>query len=274
MYNCLLIKYKNCYQLRRYDFPIKEGDDLSAGDNFDKVSDEIENAFQENDSFLGFSSRSDYVSLNRSKQKIYYYSRSVDWSGGFFITLTFNPELVNSYSYKDCLKKVRIFLDSIKRYDCSIKYLFVPELHKSGRYHFHGLITKCNFIDDDIISYSGHNIGSDKIYNFNKFWTYGFSTLSKIKESKAVEKYIAKYTTKELLIKTKYQHRYLVSKNIDNAAILKIDYPYSNLLQQLYENDLVEYCNSDGNYNRVIFMEVKKSEKVLQILKDYVIKEL
>lgn len=271
MYNCVLIKYKNGFQIRRYDFPIKEGDDISNNDSFDNLSEEEENAFQENNFSVESSVHSDYVSLNRSKQKIYYYSRSCDWSGGFFVTLTFNPDIINSFSYKDCLKCVRIFLDSLKRYDCTVKYLFVPELHKSGRYHFHGLITKCNLINDNIIKYSGHNIGSDKIYNFCKFWQYGFSTVSMIKESKAVEKYIAKYTTKDLLVKTKYQHRYLVSKNIECADILKIDYPFDNILQLLYSEDLVDHCNTDGNYNRVTFIEVKNSEKVLHLFNEYVI---
>lgn len=222
---------------------------------------EEENALLENVSSSDSSDRSDYISLNRSKQKIYYYSRSVDWTNGFFITLTFDPKKVDSFKYNDCRKKVRIFLDSLKRYDDSIKYLFVPEFHKSGRYHFHGLITSCSLIKDGVIKYSGHKINNDMIYNFCKFWDYGFSTVSRIKESKAVEKYIAKYTTKDLLNKTKYQRRYIVSKNINKASIYRINYPYTDLLEKLYSEDLVDYCNTDGNYNRVTFIEVKILKK-------------
>lgn len=275
MYNCVLIKYENGYQIRRYDFPVKEGEDLQKNDSFDNLISEEETALAENfDSFCGVSSRSDYVSLNRSKQKIFYYSRSVDWSGGYFVTLTFNPEIINSFDYRECQKKIRIFLDSLKRYDSSVKYLFVPELHKSGRFHFHGLITKCNLINDEIIKYSGVKIKNDKIYNFSKFWDYGFSTVSMIKESKAVEKYIAKYTTKELLNSTKYQHRYYVSKNINGATIYKIDYPFTDILEKLYSMGVVDFCNTDGNYNRVTFIETKNSKELLTFLNPYVIKKM
>lgn len=149
----------------------------------------------------------------------------------------------------------------------------MPELHpSSGRFHFHGLITKTNFIRDDVVSDSGHYILGDKIYNFTKFWKYGFSTLSKIKNSAAVEKYIAKYTTKELLNNTKYQHRYFVSQNISQAIILKYDYPFDDIIQRLYEHDLIQYLNTDGNYNRVTFAECKPDDVILDLLKDFKIK--
>lgn len=84
MYNLVLIKYKNSYQIRRYNFPVKLKEDLPFNDTnnyFELLEEEVNLAYEEN--FCGFDSRSDYVSVNHSKQMIYYYSRSVDWSDGF-----------------------------------------------------------------------------------------------------------------------------------------------------------------------------------------------
>lgn len=276
MYNAQLFKYKNSFQLRLYDFPIIENEKLDnasklkTDDVFDLAENEVDIAFQvQTENKYCFDGRSHYISINHSIQKIFYYSRSVDWSGGWFVTLTFSPDLVDSFDYKSCVKALRSFLDNIKKFDNTIKYLFVPEKHKSGRFHFHGLISKTDFLQNGVVKYSGKNIGLDKIYNFCRFWKFGFSTLSQIKSSEACEKYITKYTTKELLNDTKFQHRYFVSQNIVGAEILKFNVDSERLFKKLFSEDLVTFCNSDGKYNRVKFLELKPENDVLHLLDFY-----
>lgn len=273
MYNCQLFKYQNSWQLRIYDFPIVENEKLDknsqifTNDQFDLAEHETDLSFlHDPDNKYCFDGRSQYISLNHSINKIFYYSRSVDWSDGWFVTLTFNPDQVDSFDYRSCVDCLRKFLDSLKRYDNTIKYLFVPEKHKSGRFHFHGLLSSVDFIRDDVVVFSGHCFGFDRIYNFRRFWKFGFSTLSKIKSSAAVQRYITKYTTKELLNDTKYQHRYFVSQNIEGAEIKKFNVNGDELFRNLVSSDLVSFINTDGNYNRVKYIELKNSEKVLQYI--------
>lgn len=272
MYNVVLYKYQNSFQLRIYQFPISElqkEEKKSLADNYDVVEKEIDNSFIiDPDNPYVFDNRSHYVSVNHSKNKIFYYSRSVDWTGGWFVTLTIDPNKYNRNDYKSCVGYLRYFLDNLRRYDKSIKYLFVPELHKNGGFHFHGLISSCDLEKDDIVEYSGHMIKGDRIYNLIKFWKYGFSTLSKIKNSLAVEKYITKYTTKELLQDTKYQHRYFVSQNIEGAEIVKYNLPNRDLLSQLISEDLVTFTNTDGTYNRVTYLECKNDPRIFEIIKN------
>ena len=111
-YNTLLVKYKNSWQLRTYQFTIKsdidneldcfdvfptQSDNLKKSTNFEKTEDEIDQAFSLVDEKYHFDNKSCYVSVNRSKNKIFYYSRSNDWENGYFCTLTFDQKKYNAY---------------------------------------------------------------------------------------------------------------------------------------------------------------------------------
>lgn len=165
--------------------------------------------------------RSFKVSKTRSKNKIYDYSRSNDWE--WFVTITFDPKKVDSFNYDDCTKKLSKWLNNIRsRYCSNMKYFFVPEIHKSGRYHFHGLLSDCDGLE---FNDSGHvtkaterSPGGEPIYNIGRY-RYGFTTATKVKDSYRVSKYIAKYVTKELSALTKGKKRYWASRNCNVPEI-------------------------------------------------------
>lgn len=275
IYNTLLVKYKNSWQLRSYQFPIKSDKDneLDKYDVFENKGDfestekEIDSAFALSDSDYHFEGHSAYVSVNRSKNKIFYYARSNDWSDGYFLTLTLDPEQVDSKDYKSSVECVKKFLNYLRSYDSSIYALIVPERHQSGAFHFHGLL---HGDIKDLIKYSGHTIHGSMIYNFVKGWKYGFSNVTKVQNTLAVEKYICKYTTKELLNDTIYQHRYF-TLNLKEAEMLKLNlYEHEELYKELLYNGLVHYCNTDGLYNRCTYTEIKNSPDVLKIISKYI----
>lgn len=272
MYNVLLYKYQNSYQIRSYQFGIRENQKKSEGSSFDDIEDEIDKAFSETDDKYHFEGHSAYVSINRSKNKIFYYSRSNDWSNGYFVTLTFDQKRYDAYDFSVCSKLIRKFTRLLREYDSNCYGLFVPELHpSSGRYHFHGLIGGIDLEKEGFIVDSGHKINGDKIYNFVKGWKNGFSTVSKIKSSLAVEKYIAKYTTKDLLNNTKYQHRYFTF-NLHESEIVKYNIPKDDeFIQELYKTGKVLFGNTDGLYNRVTYLEVEKSDEIENLIRSYVV---
>lgn len=271
MYNVLLYKYQNSYQLRVYQFGVQEG--KKNKNDFDSVEDEIDEAFSQFDDKYHLQGRSAYVSVNRSKNKIFYYSRSNDWSNGYFVTLTIDPKRYDSYDYKVASELIRRFTRYLRRYDKNIYGLFVPELHpSSGRFHFHGLIAGLDLVKEGFLVDSHHKDHGQIIYNFQKGWTYGFSTVTCVRSSLAVEKYIAKYTTKELLNNTKYQHRYFTF-NLKESEIIKYNiYKDDDLIRDLYGSGQVLFGNTDGLYNRVTYLEISKSEECEEILKRYLLK--
>ena len=102
-------------------------------------------------SFKG--SKKDYRSrsVRRAKQTIYEIARNGQWD--WFVTLTLSPDQVNRYDYGECSKKVSKWLNNLRRTCQDMKYLVVPELHKDGAYHFHGLFAN---IEGAKIKESGH----------------------------------------------------------------------------------------------------------------------
>lgn len=146
----------------------------------------------------GSVSRSDSssVSISRTVQECYDLAKSNLWD--WFVTLTFNTEFVNSFDYAACCSAMSKFTRILR--DRGVQYLFVPELHKSGRFHFHGLVS--GFLDvvpatdpytcDLLFDNSGRQVYNIDIYK------YGFSTATMIDNSGAASNYLMKYLGKEL----------------------------------------------------------------------------
>ena len=134
-------------------------------------------------------SRSD--SVKRSKERIFDIALLNDWD--YFITVTFDPEKVDSLDPKAVIKKLNNWLRNAV-YRKGLKYVLVPEYHQSGRIHLHGLICgDFNYINSEHKT----NRGQD-ILNISD-WTYGFSTAIALDDNKtATAKYMTKYITKDL----------------------------------------------------------------------------
>lgn len=154
--------------------------------------------------------RSVIVSQNRAKNKIYDYARCNDFD--YFVTITFNPDKVDSFNYDECTQKLSKWLNNIRsRYAPDLKYLFVPELHKSGRYHFHGLIANIGSIQ---MIDSGKRSNGQIVYNIGNY-NYGFTTATRIVDKHRTSTYIGKYITKELSGHIKGKKHYWVSRNLN-----------------------------------------------------------
>ncbi|MCR1868961.1 rolling circle replication-associated protein [Longicatena caecimuris] len=142
--------------------------------------------------------------IAKTRNKIFDIARSNDFN--YFVTLTFNSECCDRYSFSACSSKVRKYLNnfrSLHKDTCpNFKYLLVHEQHKDGAYHYHGLIY---LEDDSLLTYD--NVRSNQykrryhkdlpIYNWSN-WHNGFSTVSKIQDQAACRSYILKYISKNI----------------------------------------------------------------------------
>lgn len=159
-------------------------------------------------------------SVSRAKSKLYDYSRANDWTGGLFVTLTFNPDKVDSYSYDESTKKLSKWLNNVKmRTAKELGYVIVAEPHESGRWHFHGIMKDWEGItlkDSKRKDKKGRTI-----YNIDDYGL-GFTTATKIENSKAVTRYITKYITKEQYQKTKGKKKYWSSKNLKEPQVREL----------------------------------------------------
>lgn len=168
---------------------------------------------KDNDSFL-----KRLENNNRAKNNVYDIARANKWD--WFLTLTFDPGKVNRYDYSECLKKLQKRFDNIRTKYCpNMRYLLVPELHKDGGVHFHGLIANCDLVHftPAINPHTGHQIVQKglEIYNWN-LYTLGFCTATPVQDTKRVSNYITKYITKSQIDLMKGKRRFLQVK-IANA---------------------------------------------------------
>ena len=263
-YNVRVYNYANGQQIRIYNtvyncddkndvFGKKEQkrkEEIMQGGTSEEIWENIEyyekylDELPEDEEIYCRKERSLQVSKSRAIQKIYEITRSNEWE--YFITLTFNPEKVDSLNYDEVVKKLSIWLNNIKkRYAPDLRYIIVPELHKSGRYHFHGL-----FADIGIMQLvdSGKRLPDEEIiYNIGNY-DLGFTTATKIKDKSRVCSYITKYISKDLCAVTNGKKRYWHSRNLNKVQILEyIMTPeeIKTMLEDLSEN--ITYCKTSGS---------------------------
>lgn len=151
-----------------------------------------------------------YSSLNRTRSALYMYARQCNWE--YFITLTYSPDMIeNRYDFSLCMKKCSRWIRNCQnRKAKELLYLLVPEQHKDGAWHIHGLLcntTGLTFTD------SGKRYDGKIVYNLDD-WKLGFSTATKVTDIYKVSNYITKYITKDLCAVTPGKQRYFVSKSI------------------------------------------------------------
>lgn len=246
MYNIELVYYNSSIHVKFYKNDILNKDDKIAEFGIDEVekkyNDKIIECKQiDFDDFLSDEeykkSESQRVSFTRTKNSIYHIARSASWD--WFLTLTLSPDVVDRYNLDECSKKLRKHLNNIKVRKCpDMYYLIVPEQHKDGAWHFHGLIGGCNDLN---FADSGILCDDKSIYNWLDY-KLGFTTATRVQDTARVSSYICKYITKDLCGITVGRQRYFVSKNCPRAEV------YVSSLNWRYKQKLFEWLCENSNY--------------------------
>lgn len=200
-YNTIFKRYpcSDLVQIKTYSWAIEEGQERNV--RYDESSNEKRNRALD----------SQRNSMRRTKNAVYDIARANEDRWELFVTLTFNPEKVNSFDYDITCRKLSNYLHRLRKNNPDLVYLGVPEQHKSGRYHFHFLMGNCENLK---LVDSGHKTRKGQvIYNVGSY-RLGFSTATRIENTQRVCSYITKYLTKELCTFTKNKKRYWCSKNV------------------------------------------------------------
>lgn len=112
----------------------------------------------------------------------------------WFFTGTFRNQ---GHDYVESKEEVQRFLKRLRYYadqkvaagkcqpqDAWVRYLMLPELHKSGAIHYHGII---------------HHGGSITERMVRKAWQAGFCWPSEVRQAEATAHYVTKYCTKDMV---------------------------------------------------------------------------
>ncbi len=128
--------------------------------------------------------------MHASRNKLY----DIAYMNNFqlFVTLTFDKEKIDRYNREEIKPKFKIWLkNGVARKN--LKYLFIPEEHKDGAIHLHGLVSG----DLKLVDSGKRTTDGKIIYNLPE-WKYGFSTAIEITGNiDYTARYITKYITKD-----------------------------------------------------------------------------
>lgn len=147
-------------------------------------------------------------SCSRTVKCIYDIARSNKWE--WFFTFTFNKEKIDRYNYDACCNAFHNWLCRIRKKCPDMIYLVVPEQHKDGAFHFHGLFANCMELD---FKFSGRYDNKERaVYNIGDY-NWGWTTATRITDFRRASSYLCKYITKNLCAVTRGKKRYWHSKN-------------------------------------------------------------
>ena len=191
-------------------------------------------------------------SVSRTKSTIFELAFCNEFS--HFCTFTQNIEKVGDrYNLAKFRKELAQFVRNQNRgREQKIKYLFVPEQHKDGAWHIHGLVM--GLTDADLREFSLSEklpqkirkqlLKGEKVYNWEKYSEkFGFFTATKIKSHDACAKYVTKYITKNV-VETALDngaHTYFASQGLKRKErVFHSDYELCPITDWGFENDYVK----------------------------------
>ena len=153
---------------------------------------------------------------SRRKQKVYDLARSnaFEW----FVTFTFDPEKVDRFDYDSCSTAMFDFTHLMAKKG-GFRWIIVPEQHKNGAYHFHGLVSgELNVIralhpktGEPLVDKAGR-----PVYNVLDYQA-GFTTATPIFDQARASSYLTKYLTKNIQV-PKGKKGYWASRNLNKPV--------------------------------------------------------
>lgn len=188
-------------------------------------------------------------SLSRSRSTVWELALCNPWD--WFVTLTLDKEKCDRYDLNATYKQLGKFINNYNsRTDAAIKYLLIPEPHKDGAWHFHGLVSglppphlKLFTLQDNIpLRLKDMLREGRQVYTWPAYVkAFGFVTLERILDPERCASYMTKYITKELeqsSIELNY-HLYYCSKGLRRAELLYRGDITRPLSDPDFENDYV-----------------------------------
>jgi len=146
-------------------------------------------------------------SLSRTQRTIYDLAMCNDWE--YFITLTIAPDKFDRYNLDQFIKSLGKWLNNYNsRKNTNIKYLLVPEPHKDGAWHLHGLMMGLPiehlilFTLNDTLPYKVRELieKGRLIYNWPAYAEkFGYVTAEAVLDQENCAGYMTKYITKDLM---------------------------------------------------------------------------
>lgn len=173
-------------------------------------------------------------SISRSKARIFELASCNEFT--HFCTFTQDQEKRDRFNLKEFRKDFAMLVRNLNRErdeGAKIKYLLIPEQHKDGAWHLHGLLK--GLTDEDLRPFDlseklPERIRKQlakgvKVYDWTRYRrAFGYFTCTEIDNQLAVSKYITKYISKDLqkTVREAGEHLFFASQGLNGrTAIVK-----------------------------------------------------
>lgn len=165
-----------------------------------------------------------------------------------FWTLTFAE---NRDDDVDCFKRLSKWLRAMRDRNGKFMYIIIPERHKDGNIHFHGVT---GGFSGKLVD-SGVKQRGRKVYNCPA-WDYGFSTVTRVGNLEKTASYVSKYVTKSLSqeLVGKGKKKYWSSRGLREPVIEYLDVvPFDENNNPDWQNETLRiYKFTQYDYNKKI----------------------
>ena len=171
-------------------------------------------------------------SVSRSKARIFELAMCNEFT--HFCTFTQDKEKRDRFDLAEFRKDFAMLIRNINRNrpeNAKIKYLLIPEQHKDGAWHMHGLFM--GFTDKDLRPFTLEEKLPDRIrekllqgvtiYDWQRYRrVFGYFTCTEIKNGTACAKYITKYISKDLQksVRESGEHLYFASQGLKGREVV------------------------------------------------------
>lgn len=180
----------------------------------------------------------------------------------YFCTFTFNGNKVNRYNYDDCKNKIlNLFANYKKRYSSDFIYLCVPEFHKDGAVHFHGVVGGIrpeDFVVPKKIAKKNNCGIIEMVPNTKKYvdWPYyskklGYFNCSLIRNYDGCARYVSKYISKDLASISKGDRVFFASANLNRPELVFDMDDVGGIFDPDFENDFCVIKDTNEGYGMI-----------------------
>lgn len=178
--------------------------------------------------------------FSRARSMVLQYALCNPWE--YFFTGTIDRAKLSRYDLDTYASRVMQFIrDMRKKYNAKFQVLLVPERHKNGAWHIHGLV---HDLPDHVLTPftppAPVKLIRGNFLNWPDYMEkFGFCSLAPIRDPVATAFYITKYVSKDLSRRAgeKGKHLYFHSRPLKTAHKASEVYAYNWELEKLCVND-------------------------------------
>lgn len=152
-------------------------------------------------------------SIQRAKSRVREYALCNEWD--WFCTFTLNEQKQDRFNLRQWARDFGVWIGNYnKKYGANLRYLIVPEQHKNGAWHCHGLLAG---VSPESLATNEHGYLTMPYYA-NRF---GFINLSQISDKSKCASYVAKYITKGGASVGKNEHMFYTSRGLNKREFVE-----------------------------------------------------